>query len=235
MITKVFLQLILAVVILGLVGCQTTRSKGGFAKKANTWDRKRGLSDSDLPTPEWWYARRDYNSNYMHWGKMRHPDSAAKSEKWVLLNEDQCKAPHRRLARVSADNGREYRFYGFFMEDRGYEPASDELCPIFVLQKWELLSSPKGEAPPVAEEAANPPPPKPEAEEQAAPPKPVPAQAVTANAAPAKPKAKSAAAATSATAHAKPKSAATNTTTKATRKPVAKKKAAVPAPAQAAP
>ena len=210
MITKVFLQLILAVVILGLVGCQTTRSKGGFAKKANTWDRKRGLSDSDLPTPEWWYARRDYNSNYMHWGKMRHPDSAAKSEKWVLLNEDQCKAPHRRLARVSADNGREYRFYGFFMEDRGYEPASDELCPIFVLQKWEMLSSPKGEAPPVAEEAANPPPPKP-----------VPAQAITANAAPAKPKTKPAAAATNAVGQAKSKP-------KPVFKPVAKKKAPVP-------
>ena len=211
-------------VILGLVGCQTTRSKGGFAKKTSTWDRKRGISDSDLPTPGWWHARRDYDRNYMHWGKMRHPDAPAKSEKWVLLNEDQCKAPHRSLGRVSADNGREYRFYGFFMEDRGYEPAADELCPIFVLQKWEPLNPPKREAAmPEAQAQAqsNEPPPKPEAEEQATPP--VPAQAVTStNAAPAKPKSQPAkpkanpsSAATNATSHAKPKPAP---------KPVAKKK-----------
>jgi hypothetical protein len=222
---KVFVHILLGIVILGLVGCKTTGSRGGYAKKANTWDRKRGISDSDLPAPDWWYARRDYNSNFMHWGKMRHPDAAAKSEKWVLLNEDQCKAPHRRLARVSADNGREYRFYGFFLEDRGYEPASDQLCPIFVLQKWELLSSPKGQAPAAvdSDEAANnpPPPPKPEADEQASPPKPIPATGAT-NAT-AKPK----------VAAAKPKAnpPATNAVIKAkpaAPKPVAKKK--IPAP-----
>jgi len=221
--TKVFLQLCLAIVILALVGCKTTGSRGGFSKKANTWDRKRGISDSDLPTPEWWYARRDYNSNFMHWGKMRHPDAPTKSEKWVLLNEDQCKAPHRKLAKVSADNGREYRFYGFFMEDRGYEPASDQLCPIFVLQKWELLSAPKGAPPAVQsedEQASNPPPPPaPELDEQASPPKPP--AAATATNAPAKPK--------PAAVKPKPNAPATNAIVKAKptpAKPAMKKKPA---------
>lgn len=171
---KVIAQLLLAVILVTLVGCQTTRSKGGFSKKANTWDRKRGITDDDLPTPAWWYARRDYDPNFMHWGKMRHPDAKMKSEKWVMLNEDQCKAPHRSLGRTSADNGREYRFYGFFMEDRGYEPASDQLCPIFMLQKWELISSPKSKASTSTaaadQEGSNPPPPVPEEDEQAAPP-----------------------------------------------------------------
>ena len=195
--TKVFLHLFTVVVVLGLVGCETARSRGGFSKKANAWDRERGVSDADLPTPEWWYARRDYDPNYMHWGKMRHPDAASRSEKWILLNEDQCKAPHRSLGRVSADNGHEYRFYGFFMHDRGYEPASDELCPIFVLQRWELLNSPKGQAPtPQARDGSNEPPLQPEAPEQAAAPKPVTAQAVPVP--PAKPAVKPAATATNA-------------------------------------
>lgn len=209
---KVIAQLLLVVILVTLVGCQTTRSKGGFSKKANAWDRKRGISDDDdLPTPAWWYARRDYDSNYMHWGKMRHPDASPKSEKWVLLNEDQCKAPHRSLGRTSADNGREYRFYGFFLEDRGYEPASDQLCPVFVLQKWELISSPKSKASVSSsadEQASNPPPPPvPEEDEQAAPP--VVSAAVAAP--------------------------ATNAVTQAKPKPAAPAKKKAPVPAQSVP
>jgi len=188
-------------VILGLVGCETTHSKSGYAKKTNTWDRKRGFdSDTDQPAPAWWYARREYSPDYMHWGKMRRPDASAKDEKYILLNEDQCRAPHRSQGGVSSDNHREYRFYGYFMADRGYEPASDELCPIFVLQKWEFLSTPEK----TQEIVANEPPPKPEAAEQA----------TQANQPPV----------------AKPKPAvnSTNTVTKAKAKPVVKKK--VPAP-----
>jgi len=209
---KVFIQLLLVLIVVGLVGCETThRKKGGSSARADTWDRSRGVSDAEMSTPGWWYARRDYDKNYMHWGKMRRLDDSSKGEMWVLLNENECKAPHRRLGNVSADNGREYRFYGYFMGQRGYEPASDELCPIFVLQKWELLSSPMGSAPAVAQTEAvaeaNEPLPVPEAAE------PVPAKPV---------------AATNTVAKVAAKPAAKKTAAKTVAKPAAKKKAAAP-------
>ncbi|MBV9463413.1 MAG: hypothetical protein JO317_04205, partial [Verrucomicrobiae bacterium] len=40
-----------------------------------------------------------------------------------------------------ADNHREYKFYGHFADRKGYEPASDEFCQVFVLERWEPLGS----------------------------------------------------------------------------------------------
>lgn len=213
--TKVFLHLFLAVVVLGLVGCETTRSKGSYGKKRDTWDRTRSFdSSADSSTPGWWYARREYNPDYAHWGKMRHLDGSAKEEKFILLNEDQCKAPHRSSGGASSDNHREYRFFGYFMAERAYEPASDELCSVFVLQKWQPLSAPVNEQ----ETVVSNPPPAPEVEEQAAP---KPAQAAQASPPPsAKPKPKATASSTNAVVKAKAKPAA---------KPVVKKTAPVPA------
>jgi hypothetical protein len=165
---KVILTAVAVLIVLGTLGCKTTGSRGAVSGKTGAWGKGRSVSsEPDLPTPEWWYARREYDKNYMHWGVVRHPDAAPKWEKWVLLDEDFCKAPHRRLGRSSADNHCEYKFYGYFLEKQGYEPASDEFCPVFVLQRWEPLNpakskpaeTPDAENKPAAEE-------KPEVQEQ---------------------------------------------------------------------
>lgn len=146
------LRLLLATTLLGLAGCETVKKSSAAGGSGKGWRTSRQAREPDLGTPEWWYARREYDKNYMDWGKMRHPDAEPRWEKRVLLVEDECKAPHRGLGRAGADNGREYKFYGYFKEEKGYEPASDELCAVFVLQRWEPLnaSAPAAEKKPAA-------------------------------------------------------------------------------------
>ncbi len=128
----------MGVVLIANFGCETTKSakQQPSSRRTRQWEVRRG-GEIDDSTPQWWYARREYDPNYMHWGKMRPLDSSVNTEKWVLLDESQCKAPHRQLSRAGADNGREYRFFGYFRRNPGYEPASDEVVPVFILQKWE--------------------------------------------------------------------------------------------------
>ena len=153
-----FISLI-GLLIVTATGCETTKrstsKRHSIGGRTDAWESTKSWRESG--TPDWWFARREFDPNYAHWGKMRPLDASPNSERWVLLNEDQCKAPHRKLAKQSADNHREYRFFGFFSDKKGYEPASDEFCPVFVLQKWDPINPEANPpAPPPQPAPANP-------------------------------------------------------------------------------
>ncbi|MBV9463509.1 MAG: hypothetical protein JO317_04710, partial [Verrucomicrobiae bacterium] len=58
-----------------LAGCSTTGGERGPWGKGRSSERVEE-KEPVLPTPAWWYARREYDPNFMTWGKIRHPQAA---------------------------------------------------------------------------------------------------------------------------------------------------------------
>src|SRR5438046_9578512 len=94
------------------------------------------------PTGDYYVGRRYYKPDYKFWGYVRKPGQPWSTAELVMLNEKGKLAPARERLEFGSDNNYEYKLYGYFSGDKVYEPASNGIYPEFVLQGYELISTP---------------------------------------------------------------------------------------------
>lgn len=101
--------------------------------------KPRGRDKSKPPESGHYIGKRYYSPKLMHWGYVK-PDGEGwgpGSTKLVVLRE-KVPAPHRGK-KDDVDNHSEYRLKGYFSGEQAYEPKSDLLLDVFVLESWELI------------------------------------------------------------------------------------------------
>src|SRR5438046_6022411 len=94
------------------------------------------------PAGDYFIGRRYYKPDFKFWGCIRRPGQPWSTAQLVMLNEKEKLAPDRERLEFGSDNNYEYKLYGYFSGDKVYEPASNGIYPEFVLQGYELISTP---------------------------------------------------------------------------------------------
>ncbi|GEM_PF-3212715 len=139
------LSRILAVVAAGgvalLTSCSSTGSTQGGADKPSSASGSKRVSAAQLNARpgEYWLGQRVFIQDQMIWGWVKRPDEPWEEAVPVLLREEDVMAPHRELAKASADHNYQYKLYGYFWEQRAYEPVLNRLLDVFVLQGVEPI------------------------------------------------------------------------------------------------
>lgn len=102
------------------------------------------------PEGNHYIGRRYYVEKTRFWGYVRKPGQPWSDAKLVLMNEDKKKAPDRYSEMGSGDSkygfdaNYEYKLYGRFTGDRGYDPNSDQILPEFQLTGYSVINKNPG-------------------------------------------------------------------------------------------
>jgi hypothetical protein len=76
------------------------------------------------------------------WGWVKRPRDDWRKARWVALKENPegAMAPGRaRLPKSTDDHNTRYRLWGAFLDRKVYDPKTDELLDVFVIDGWELI------------------------------------------------------------------------------------------------
>lgn len=97
------------------------------------------------PTGDFYYGRRYHVEKTRFWGYVRKPRQPWSQARLVLIKEDRKTIPDRLPEdgpagrRHGYDNNYEYKLWGYFMPKPGYDPNSDQVLPVFMLTRYELV------------------------------------------------------------------------------------------------
>ncbi|MFD2256200.1 hypothetical protein ACFSSA_05905 [Luteolibacter algae] len=129
--------------------CQCASSSNGYkfgpANMSGPTQEARDAAIASEPTGDFFYGRRYYVKKTRFWGYLRKPRQSANSAKLVLFKEDRKKAPDRLSESGPAsssygfDNNYEYRIYGNYTGEEGYDPNSNQFLPIFRITDYKLV------------------------------------------------------------------------------------------------
>ncbi len=128
-----FLAACLAIALLS--GCETVPA-GIQAAKIDMAQRYAAETQGN-----YFVGRRYFKPDFKFWGYIRRPGQPWSESQLVMLNEKQKLAPDRERLDFGSDNNYEYKLYGYFSDDKVYEPASNGVYPEFVLQRYEVIST----------------------------------------------------------------------------------------------
>src|SRR4051812_31170965 len=129
------LALSLGLAALVLTGCETVPE--GIQSARNAMQQQ----IASEPPGDYFIGRRYYKPDFKFWGYVRRPGQSWTTAQLVMLNEKQKLAPDRQALNFGSDNNYEYKLYGFFSNEKVYEPASNTIYPEFVLKNYELVST----------------------------------------------------------------------------------------------
>ncbi len=76
------------------------------------------------------------------WGWVKRPRDDWRRARWVAFKENPqgAMAPGRaRLPKSTDDHNTRYRLWGSFLDRKVYDPKTDELLDVFVIDGWELI------------------------------------------------------------------------------------------------
>lgn len=102
------------------------------------------------PTGTFFYGRRYFVEKTRFWGYLREPRQPWSRAKLVIMGESQKHNPDRMSEngppgqRYAYDNNYEYRVYGRYTGETGYEPNSNQFLPVFEATKFELVDRQPG-------------------------------------------------------------------------------------------
>ncbi|MDL5054672.1 hypothetical protein QQ056_14110 [Oscillatoria laete-virens NRMC-F 0139] len=93
-----------------------------------------------VPVGNEFIGQRFYNEKFMYWGFVRPPqDNWGKTTRLVMMRE-KVPAPDRAEGPRGRDDGSVYLLKGHFSGEIAYEPKSDLMLDVFVLEGYELIS-----------------------------------------------------------------------------------------------
>jgi hypothetical protein len=76
------------------------------------------------------------------WGWVMKPGQKWKNDAvWITLKETPplIKAPDRTMPKRDADQNYEYKLWGYFAGFEAYDPSTNEMLPVFVLDHYEVI------------------------------------------------------------------------------------------------
>ncbi|MDX2225759.1 MAG: hypothetical protein SFY92_01465 [Verrucomicrobiae bacterium] len=102
---------------------------------------KTAESSPAAPTPEIFVGRRAYEEKFMYWGYVkREGEDWGKNTRLVVFRPE-VPIPDQKEGPRGRDNNYEYKITGYFSGQKAYEPKSDLLMDVFVLQGYEVIST----------------------------------------------------------------------------------------------
>ncbi|MDL5047503.1 hypothetical protein QQ054_15920 [Oscillatoria amoena NRMC-F 0135] len=134
------LTLCLALIV---TGCGTTGSAPSSA--SGVTEIGKGMKPTldptrAVPVGNEFIGQRFYNEKFMYWGFVRPPqDNWGKTTRLVMMRE-KVPAPDRAEGPRGRDDGSVYLLKGHFSGEIAYEPKSDLMLDVFVLEGYELIS-----------------------------------------------------------------------------------------------
>jgi len=144
---KIYLSLCVAFAFALMTGCQTTDSTTGTTSSPGTAGApKIGMKLTDdpkrsVPVGTEFVGQRYFSEKFMYWGFVRpEKDAWGKSTRIVMLREEvpaPDRAPNGPRGR---DDGTIYLLKGYFSGEIAYEPKSDLMLDVFVLQGYEVVT-----------------------------------------------------------------------------------------------
>ncbi len=130
--------------------CQCAGGSLGPPNMGGPTPEVRQAAIANEPTGNFYYGRRYYVEKTRFWGYLREPRKPASTAKLVLFREQIKKNPDRLPEtgppgeRYGFDNNYEYRIYGRYTGEEGYDPNSNQFLPVFLLTDYELVNSNPG-------------------------------------------------------------------------------------------
>ena len=131
-----------------LTQCGT--GSGGLGNMGGPTLEERTAKIASEPTGDFYYGRRYFVEKTRFWGYLRKPREPWKRSKLVIFKEDRKANPDRLPEdgpdgqRYAFDNNHEYRIWGSFTGEEGYEPNSNQFLPVFRLTRYELVDRDPG-------------------------------------------------------------------------------------------
>ena len=101
-----------------------------------------GYREGKTGGPVFWVAHRQIDDmDGQGWGWIRHSNEDWGDGVWFALQETPgvAVAPRRKLVSPAGDVDWEFKFWGAMAPYKAYDPRTDELLPVFVLQGYEVL------------------------------------------------------------------------------------------------
>ncbi len=105
-----------------------------------------GYREGRTDGPVFWIAHRQIDDmDGQGWGWIRRSDDDWGDGFWFALQETPgvAVAPRRKLTSPAGDVDWEFKFWGELASYKAYDPRTDELLPVFVLQGYEVLGPAK--------------------------------------------------------------------------------------------
>jgi len=99
---------------------------------------ERNFRIASEPTGDFFYGRRYFVEKTRFWGYLRKPREPWSRAKLVIFRENKKTTPDRLPedgppgGRYAYDNNSDYRIWGYFTGEQGYEPNSDQVLPVFM-------------------------------------------------------------------------------------------------------
>ena len=97
-----------------------------------------------------YYGRRYHVNKTRFWGYLRKPGQPWSKSKLVIMNEDSKRQPDRFSEngsgdkRFAFDQNYEYKIYGNYLSQGGYDPNSNQFLPQFRLTGYQLMNKNPG-------------------------------------------------------------------------------------------
>ena len=101
-----------------------------------------GYHEGNTSGSEYWIAHRYIDEmEGQGWGWIRKSGDDWSDGRWIALQETPglAIAPKRRLLSPTADVDWEFKFWGQLASYEAYDPRTDEMLPVFILQGYEVL------------------------------------------------------------------------------------------------
>ncbi|MEY3395485.1 MAG: hypothetical protein RL346_1721 [Verrucomicrobiota bacterium] len=130
--------------------CQCASQSLGPPNMGGPSAEERHAAISSEPTGNFYYGRRYFVEKTRFWGYLREPRQPASTSQLVIFRENVKKNPDRLPEdappgeRYGSDNNHEYRIFGNYTGEQGYDPNSNQFLPIFLLTDYELVDRDPG-------------------------------------------------------------------------------------------
>mgnify|MGYP007080226010 CR=1 FL=1 len=124
-------RLLFCSIFLVLAGCATTSSGPSNNSALDT-----------PPVASSYVGRRLFSDKFMYWGYVKPEGSSwGKNSTRLVIFQENVPAPDRAEGPRGRDDNFEYRLKGYFSGKKAYEPKTDYLLDVFVLDGYEVLSA----------------------------------------------------------------------------------------------
>lgn len=127
-----------------LAGCVSSSSPSGVST-AGTADSGMKLTQDpkrSVPLGNQFTGQRFYNEKFMYWGFVRPVnESWGKTSRLVMLREKKPAPDRPPNGPRGRDDGSQYLLTGYYSGEIIYEPKSDLMLDVFVLEDYELISA----------------------------------------------------------------------------------------------
>jgi len=124
-------------------GCESTKTLSPAKQAQNA------LISAE-PRGSHYIGRRYHVEKTRFWGYVRKPGEPWENSRMVLMDEAVSKQPDRLPENPTSgpgfgyDHNREYKLYGRFTGETGYDPNANLILPMFRLESYELINENPG-------------------------------------------------------------------------------------------